>query len=223
MAILARSLRVNDKLKVLSLKNSSLGSDGYASLAEIIRYNKTLMEIDVSNNSISTNDSKQLGDAIASNTTLKSLVFTGVTRFGGEGAANIYASLRRSGIVSYVGTYYIHFMQLLRNRLNFDGCNIGDKGILKIADVAGTGEPLLELSLKDNNLSNSMKLIVCDVFFLAKTFLPTVDGLKAILPVFDRNSQLKYLNLEGNSISVKSAPELLEAVYNVIITGHDVS
>jgi len=60
-------------------------------------------------------------------------------------------------------------------------------------------------------------------FFLAKTFLPTVDGLKAILPVFDRNSQLKYLNLEGNSISVKSAPELLEAVYNVIITGHDVS
>ncbi|KAG2586282.1 RAN GTPase-activating protein 1-like [Panicum virgatum] len=204
MRIFSKALE-GSVLRYLNISDNALGEKGVRAFSELLKSQENLEELYVMNDGISEDAAKALSELIPSTEKLKVLHFHN-NMTGDEGAVYVAEMVKRSPNLE---------------SFRCSATRIGSDGGVALSEALGTCTHLKKLDLRDNlfgvdagialsktlpKLPDLVELYLSDLNLENKGTVAIVNALKQSAP------QLEVLELAGNEINAKAAPDLAECL-----------
>ena len=155
-------LRESKKIRMLSLKNTSIGASGMQNLAEGLLGNNSIEILDIGSNSINYESFKEICDALNSNK-IKCLKCKN-NLLGDESMKYFADTILSQGTTSRLTAF------------DFSSCKIYDQGLIYLLDKLTNNEKITWVNLRENFFSHEIDFVILN--FLEKNSYITHLDLK---------------------------------------------
>jgi Ran GTPase-activating protein 1 len=192
-------------LRYLNISDNALGEKGVRAFSELLKSQESLEELYVMNDGISEEAAKALSELIPATEKLKVLHFHN-NMTGDEGAMYIAEMVKRSPNVE---------------SFRCSATRIGSDGGVALSEALGTCTRLKKLDLRDNLFGVDAGLALSETLpklpDLVELYLSDLNlenkGTIAIAKALKQSAlQLEVLEIAGNEINAKAAPDLAECL-----------